>query len=315
MRIIVWGINYAPEVTGIGPHNTALCEFLKTRGHDVEVVTTFSYYPTWQKVPADRRQIFRTDTLNGVPIHRCWHYVPQALSGWRRSLHELSFVITSAWRFLTLPRPDLVIVVSPPLLLGAAAWLCGLVKKTCFIFHVQDLQPDGAVALGMITRAIFIKSLLMLEAFTYRKAQLVSGISSGMIDAFQGKGVPADKLLCFPNTIVLPGADESNPSGSFRAAHRFRSDDFIAMQSGNLGVKHGLEILIEAARLLKNDRIKIVICGEGSARDSILHAIARHNLKNVLLLPLQPDADYRAMLVASSRSKTDRGGRFFRANF
>ena len=48
MRVIVWGINYAPEITGIAPHNVALCEFLQRHGHDVEMVTTFSYYPGWR---------------------------------------------------------------------------------------------------------------------------------------------------------------------------------------------------------------------------------------------------------------------------
>ncbi len=49
MRVIVWGINYAPEITGIAPHNVALCEFLRQRGDDVEMVTTFAYYPAWRK--------------------------------------------------------------------------------------------------------------------------------------------------------------------------------------------------------------------------------------------------------------------------
>ena len=37
MRIIVWGINYAPEFTGIAPHSVALCEFLLGQGHDAEI--------------------------------------------------------------------------------------------------------------------------------------------------------------------------------------------------------------------------------------------------------------------------------------
>ena len=49
MRILVWGINYAPEVTGIGPCNTVLCEHLRAAGHEVEMVTSFPYYPGWRK--------------------------------------------------------------------------------------------------------------------------------------------------------------------------------------------------------------------------------------------------------------------------
>src|SRR5438477_8979250 len=102
MRIIVWGINYAPEVTGIGPCNTALCEFLSARGHDVEMITTFSYYPAWRKRPDDRGHVFRTDHINSVPVHRCWHYVPRRVTAFRRILHELSFVAFSTVRALTL---------------------------------------------------------------------------------------------------------------------------------------------------------------------------------------------------------------------
>ena len=102
MRVIVWGINYAPEFTGIAPHNVALCEFLHARGHDVEMVTTFSYYPTWRKRPEDRGQLFRTDVINGVPVHRCWHFVPEQVSAVKRILHEASFILTST---LQIDRP------------------------------------------------------------------------------------------------------------------------------------------------------------------------------------------------------------------
>ncbi|HWB58582.1 MAG TPA: glycosyltransferase, partial [Chthoniobacteraceae bacterium] len=43
--------------------------------------------------------------------------------------------------------------------------------------------------------------------------------------------------------------------------------------------------------------VKIIICGEGSARDSLSEMIARDGLKNILLLPLQAENDYREMLA------------------
>ena len=80
VRVIVWGINYAPEVTGIAPFNAALCEYLSLQGHQVEMVTAFAYYPEWKTRPSDRGRLFRTDVLNGVSIHRCWLYVPGKVS-------------------------------------------------------------------------------------------------------------------------------------------------------------------------------------------------------------------------------------------
>src|SRR5438105_491568 len=135
MRVLVWGINYAPEVTGIGPYNTALCEYLRAAGHEAEMLTTFAYYPMWRREPADGGQLWRTDTISGVPVHRCWHYVPPRVTRWKRMLHEASFVATSLLRGLILPRPDVLVVVSPPLLLGLAASFVSALWQRPYVFH------------------------------------------------------------------------------------------------------------------------------------------------------------------------------------
>ncbi|PYJ10348.1 MAG: colanic acid biosynthesis glycosyltransferase WcaI, partial [Verrucomicrobia bacterium] len=102
MRIIVWGINYSPEFTGIAPHSVALCEFLHGLGHDVEMISGFYYYPTWTKRPEDRRRLYRTDIINGVPVHRCWQFVPGQASALKRIMHEATFVFTSTLRAFVL---------------------------------------------------------------------------------------------------------------------------------------------------------------------------------------------------------------------
>ena len=211
MRVIVWGINYAPEYTGIAPHNVALCDFLRDQGHDAEMVTTFSYYPTWRKLPEDRGKLYRTDLIKGVQVHRCWHFVPERVSALKRIFHEGSFVVTSTLRLLSLERADVYVVVSPPLLLGAAAWFVGLIERKPFVFHVQDMQPDAAVGLGMLEPGWFTKALYALESFAYRKAARVSGITRGMLVKFRRKGVPEEKLIYFPNAIALAD-DEAIPS-------------------------------------------------------------------------------------------------------
>src|SRR2546423_10156944 len=165
MRVIVWGINYAPEFTGIARHSVALCEFLDREGHDVEMVTSFAYYPTWQKRPEDLGRLYRTDVINGVPVHRCWHFVPARVSALKRIVHEGSFVFTSTLRALFLEQPDVFMVVSPPLLLGAAVWLVGKLRRAPFRFHVQDMKPDPAVGSGMLKGNWVPRSPSPLEAF------------------------------------------------------------------------------------------------------------------------------------------------------
>jgi colanic acid biosynthesis glycosyl transferase WcaI len=295
MRVIVWGINYAPEFAGIAPHNVALCEFLDADGHDVEMVTTFADYPTWQKSAEDCGRFYRTDVVNRVSVHRCWHFVPTRVSALKRILHEGSFVFTSALRALFLSAPDVYVVVSPPLLLGMAAWLVGKLKRAPFVFHVQDMQPDAAVGLGMLKASWFTKMLYGLESFAYRKAARVSGITPGMLQSFRGKAVPESKLIYFPNTIELPSEVSSPERGSFRRRHGFAADDFLAVYSGNLGVKQGLDILLETAPLLNDPRIRVVICGDGAQRERLAARALEMKLTNLRLLPFEDD--YRALLI------------------
>lgn len=314
MKINVWGINYSPEMTGIAPYNLALCEHLVRHGHTARIVTSFAYYPSWKKAPADRGCFFRSDEIRGVPVHRCWHYVPRQVNPWKRILHEATFVATSFLRQLTLPSPDAYVVVSPPLLLGAAAWLLGKIKRRPFIFHVQDLQPDAAAGLGMLKPGAFMRALYGLERFAYARAARISGIMPGMLDAFRRKGVSDSKLVLFPNGVALPDLASRPERGAFRARNGFGEDDFLAVYSGNLGVKQGLDILVEAARCLPAG-IRIVICGEGAQRERLAEMIRHYELRNVVMLPLQSDVHYREMLVDANvcliTQQRGSGGCFF----
>jgi colanic acid biosynthesis glycosyl transferase WcaI len=295
MRAIVWGINYAPEFTGIAPHNVALCEFLAASGDEVLMVTGFPYYPSWEKTSEDRGQVYRTDQINGVSVHRCWQFVPRRVSALKRVFHEASFVFTSTLRALSLPRADVYVLVSPPLLLGVAGWLVGKIKSAPFVFHVQDMQPDAAVGLGMLKASWFTRALYALESFAYRHAARVSGITQGMLKSFRGKGVPESKLVYFPNAIALDDAAPPPARGEFRRRHGFAPDEFLAIYAGNLGVKQGVDVLLETAPLLRDPRIRILICGDGAQRESLAQRVRELKLPNVNMLPLQDD--YRALLV------------------
>jgi colanic acid biosynthesis glycosyl transferase WcaI len=296
MRVVVWGINYAPEITGISPHNVALCEFLHGKGVDVEMLTTFAYYPMWEKAVADRGRVFRTDVINGVPVYRCWHYVPKRVSAMKRIVHEGTFVFTSTLRLLSRPKADLYVVVSPPLLLGLAAWYVTRFKPAPFVFEVQDLQPDAAVGLGMLRAGWFTRALYWLEAFAYRKATRVAGISGEIVEAFRRKGVPEQKLLLFPNGVEMP--EEVPQRGRFRQRNGFAAEEFLAIYAGNLGVKQGLDILLDVAEQLRGDPdIRIVLGGDGAEREALRRAVDERSLSNVTMLPLYHGREYQELLV------------------
>jgi len=292
MRIVVWGINYAPEKIGIAPCSAALCEYLAKHGVEVSMLTSFPYYPAWRKRPEDARRLVGTEKMNGVRVLRCWHYVPRHLNTSKRLFHELSFVTLSFLRLLLLSRSDLLIVVSPPLLLGVAARFVCWLRGGRYLLHLQDLQPGAAINLGMVKSGLLIRVFRTLESIAYQGAWLISGVSHGMLGVLQKQGVPETKLRYFPN-----GTDPllQVRKGKFRELNRFNAENFLVVYSGNIGVKQGLQQLIMAIRRVKNPAVQIVICGDGAAKQALLEMAA--GVRNVWFKGTLEANDYREMLA------------------
>lgn len=300
--VSVVSINYSPEITGIGVYSTGMARYLAEVGYRVVVHTGFPYYPMWGKAAADRRTRFREQWDEGIRVRRNYLYVPSRPTVARRILHELSFVISSSVSYLLGPKTDVTIIVSPPLFLGLPVALLAWLKGSKVLFHVQDLQPDAAVELGMMRRGLITRVLYGLERWTYRVADKVSAISPGMVRKIEAKGVSARKLLLFPNwaddTIVTPQSRNT----------RFRDrwdlgDRFVVLYAGNLGVKQGLGSVLEAAELLRDRKdIVFVIVGDGGEKQKLMQQARERSLENVQFRPLQAMSDLSELLATSDVS-------------
>jgi colanic acid biosynthesis glycosyl transferase WcaI len=292
MRIAIWGINYYPEQVGIGPHTTALSQFLANRGHEVRVHTSFAYYPAWAKGRLDAKRLFCQEKQREVHLIRTWHYVPKRPTPLRRVCHELSFAAFSFFPLLFGPRPEVLVVISPPLVLGFLAALWRMVCRVPLVVQIQDLQPDAAIALGMLQNPVLQAPSRFAERMTYRVADRVAAISRGMVDAIAKKGISADKLVFLPNgfdSLPLPAR------GQFRRHQGIPAGAFLIVYSGTLGAKQGLEKVLAAARFLSQQSVRLVICGDGPARQDVWREAGRNPV--IHAMGLLPEAEYWEMLV------------------
>lgn len=103
MRFVIYGINYRPELTGIGKFSREMAEWLVAEGHEVHVVTAPPYYPQWRVSDDYRWWTYRREKLSGVKVWRCPLWVPRRPSGLRRVLHLASFALSSSCRYLLVP--------------------------------------------------------------------------------------------------------------------------------------------------------------------------------------------------------------------
>lgn len=289
MKILVYGINFAPELTGIGKYTGEMARWLAEAGHEVRAITAPPYYPAWQVGEGHRADRYRRETWHGVRVFRTPLWVPQRPGGLKRLLHLGSFalgslpVLIAQWRW----KPDVVWVVEPPLMCAPAAVAFATLRGARSWLHIQDYEVDAAFDLGLIQGATLRRWVERAERWLMRRFDRVSTISGRMVERARGKGVDAQRVVLFPNWVDIGGIAPLGAPSPYRAELGLTPDAVVALYAGNLGNKQGLEILADVARLVENDpRIQLVIGGNGSGKADLQARCA--GLSNVRFLDLQP---------------------------
>ena len=301
MKILICGINYAPELTGIGKYTGEMATWLAGEGQDVSVITAMPYYPEWEVHKSYKGKFWHKEILDGVKVYRCPLYVPKNVTSLKRIIHEFSFLasILPIW-FLTLfqPKYDVVFSISPPFHLGLLPLLYSKFKGAKFVNHIQDLQVDAAKDLGMIKNQAFLDIMFGTEKFILNNGDVVSTISAGMQRKIEGKGIPASRIWQFPNWVDESVIKPLSREESLRMEFGFSDLDFVILYSGNLGEKQGLEVIIEVAKTYKERKnVYFVISGTGGGKDKLIAMAREANLHNVQFHPLQPYEKLSALLA------------------
>jgi colanic acid biosynthesis glycosyl transferase WcaI len=290
MRVLMVGINYAPDLVGVAKYNTELCEALASFGHEVRVITAPPYYPEWRVPGSYRRSSYSSETINNVQIVRAPIYVPGTPTGVRRLVHHASFALASAWPLVRNSfgwRPDLVFSVAPSLMSAALAAQVARRVGAFSWLHVQDFEIDAAFDLGLLKHRGLRNPMIAIERRILRSFDRVSTISPHMAARLQYKGVEIEKIREVRNWTdnfqISPGSRDT----SFRKQLGRDASDFVGLYSGTMSNKQGLDLIIEAARELEqtSPKIRFVLCGDGPHKLKLQSLAA--GLKNVHFLELQ----------------------------
>lgn len=303
LRILLYGLNYAPELTGIGKYSGELAAWLAQRGHEVRVVTAPPYYPAWRIDAAYRATSYRLERRPGEPtVFRVPLWVPARPTGLKRMLHLLSFAVSSAPVLLLQPlwQPDVVINVEPAFFSAPLAWLLARFCGAKAWLHVQDFEVDAAFELGLLPVGGVVQRFAKLfeEGFT-RRFDRVSSISLSMVARLAKKGVPEGRRVLFLNWVTLDkdaaGDHLASGAGSTLRSELGLVGRIVVLYSGNLGTKQGLDLLAPLARSLADEEeIVFLFCGDGAYRAELERQV--EGFTNVMLLPLQPAERLGALL-------------------
>lgn len=269
-------------------------EDLVALGWHVDVVTTKPHFnppegsssaqplaPLWGGLLA--KSSFRGATVWHTAMPKKGSSVSMRIAGWL-GFHLLS--VLAAW--LKVGKVDVILAPSPPLTIGIAAWLIGVLKRAPFIYNVQELYPDTAVSLGALRKGTLLDLLRRVERFVYDRSFAVTTIAPGMARTIGGRTEDARKVRLIPNfvdtRIIAPRPRDNSFSREYGL-----NGLFTVVYAGNMGPAQGLETLLDAADLTRGDaRILYVFVGDGTSRESLQRSARSRGLSNVHFIPQQP---------------------------
>jgi len=288
-RILVTGINYAPERIGAGKYTTELCEWLVQAGHQVRVVTAPPYYPAWKVDPPYESGRWKVEHIAGVEVLRCPLWVPAQPSGLKRLLHLASFAASSlpALLYSTAFRPDIVISIAPSLMNAPGAWLAARLSRGKCWLHIQDFEVGAALDMGLLKGKSLARAALAIERWLFARFDRVSTISENMLALLHRKGVPASRAVLLPNWADISQIRPLTAPSPYRAELGIPEKAIVALYSGNMNLKQGLEVLGACAKQLAGDPdIYFVFGGNGPGREALEQECK--GMPNVRFLDLQP---------------------------
>jgi colanic acid biosynthesis glycosyl transferase WcaI len=308
--VIIWGVNYHPEPTGIGPQTTHLAETLAGMGYEVTVVTAFSYYPAWMKDSRDEGRLFRRDEIKGVSIRRCWLYVPDQPNFIKRVAQQLSFVMSSTLQLMFMESPSFYIGVCPPFLVGPVLRLLSKIKKAPYAVHLQDDEIGAAYETAGLS-VLAHDRLRIVEHFGFRGAKVLSTISPLMKERIEQRlerhHIKADVLI-LSNKAHASGKWDLSKARELRASFPCRR---LLLYSGNLGDKQVLDDVVEAVARYPKEQLMLVICGDGAQRKRLAKLVESKGCDNIRFQSLLSDDDHECYLAAADvcilSEKTQRG--------
>ena len=303
MRILIYGVNYAPELIGIGKYTSEMAEWLAARGHAVRVVAAPPHYPAWKIDDGYRGWKYGKETIRGVEVFRCPIWAPRRPEGVSRLLHPLSFALLSLPVMLAqiFWRPAVVFVVEPMLFCAPGALAAACLSGAKAWLHVQDYEVEAFFGLGYSESSFLKKIITAIEGWLTRRFGIVSAVSRRMVARLSKLGLADSRTALFPNWVDTEQVRPVILGRDFRKEWGFAPDARIVLYAGNMGRKQGLEIILETAAAMREEcpRAVFLMVGDGPARDSFAEKVKKLGLHNVVFRPLQPPEDFPSLLATA----------------
>ena len=297
MHILILTQYYAPEIGAAQTRLRSTANCLKELGHEVTVLTAMPNHLQDSVMPEYRGKLFVDEELDEIRVLRTWVYAATGRS-WKRLANYFSFVATSILAAAKVPKVDLIFFESPPLFLGLSAVALARKSNARLAMNISDLWPDSVKAIApgsSFSKGPLYTAAEQLEKWLYKRCDIVTAVTPGIEEALlTTKGLPPHKVAFLPNGIdPLLFAP--------RAANESSKSPYIFLTIGSHGYAHGMEVILEAASLLRHrSDIHFRFVGDGSVKTQLVEKAKQMQLPNVVFANAVPLTEVPNEIAAST---------------
>jgi len=281
-----------------GTRHFELGQRLVAHGDTFTVVTSDTAYQTGKRI-GGRKAFVTSSTEDGIRILRAFTPSGMHKSYLTRVVAFLWFMVISVVVGLRSERPDLVMGTTPPIFQAVSAWILSVLFRRPFLLEVRDLWPEFAVDIGLLKNPLLIGAARFLERFLYARADHLLVNSPAYRDYLIAKGIEAERISFIANGVD-PSMFVPEESGAAIRSQFGLQGKFVVTYAGAIGMANDLDVLVNAAALLKDRTdIRILIVGEGKERRRLEGMARQLGSDNIAFTGAFPKSQMHNVLAAS----------------
>lgn len=299
MKIAVLCEYFYPDNSGGTPSDiTELTCYLKQFHADIEidVITSRHFYrPSGISIRPPKKEIWK-----GLTIYRLASPKSNRPTMLFRLLAGMVFSTAALLFMLRKPAYDLLFIVTNPPANAFAASVYSRLRKVPYVYFINDLYPDIAVALGRLNPKSSVTRLFCrIQKHWLHSAARIAVVGRCMQQHICSHyKVPLSRIEVVRNWADPLQIYPSRKENTFRQSKNLTG--FVILYGGNFSRYVNFDQILEAARILRqNENIVFVLIGDGTEKAKILKQVETKNLKNVRVLPPVERSAMNEVLAAS----------------
>lgn len=273
MHLVFFSHYFPPEGNAPASRTYEHCVRWVRAGHRVTVITCAPNVPSGVVYAGYRNRLWpQRENVDGIDVIRVWTYLAANAGGVKRILNFLTYLWSSLFAFVFFcRRPDVVLATSPQFFCGWAGVVASWLKWRPFILEIRDIWPESITTVGAMKKGLAIRMLEVLERWMYRSANHIVAVGEGYKAKILEKADVGSRISVITNGVDLAQFVPRDRSAEFLRKWQLENR-FVCSYVGTIGMAHGLEVVLRAARLLRDERrdgIRFCLIGDGAERERL----------------------------------------------